>query len=300
MTVDRDVFRAALGQWPSGVTVVTTLLDGTPHGMTASSFSSVSLDPPLVSVCVAHHVASHDLIADAGVFAVSILAKDQVDDGMRFAGMLGVEDRFDGVEVHTAVTGAPMLDRSLAWLDCKVWATHDGGDHTIFVGEVVAAGTKEGRAPLLYHDRAWGQFADVLPEAITIEVPGVPTDGVVIPNSFGDREAASLEEIVAAVRDAVAQSPAAIVLDDTAAVAHPLLVRQTLQAISTVVDRIPVTIRFGAGPFCSANLLTALKSGVKTLQAGEGCVDPDLVVNLARSLEIEVISGAPQEEGTPA
>lgn len=290
MSIDRDTFRAALGQWPSGVTVVTTVVDGTPHGMTASSFSSVSLDPPLVSVCVAHHVTSHDLIAKSGVFAVSILAKDQVDDGMRFAGMLGVDDRFEGVEVHTSETGAPMLGRALAWLDCRVWAQYDGGDHTIFVGEVLDAGTQDGRAPLLYHDRAWGQFADVLPEAVTVDHPAVPDDGVVLTGVFGtDGVAAEIDDVVAIVREAVQGGPAMIVLDDAGGVAHPMQVRSVLQSISTIVGRIPVAVRFGAGPFCSANLLTALKSGVKTIQAGDDC--SALARDLATSLGVEVLTG---------
>ncbi|MFT5223580.1 MAG: hypothetical protein ACI867_001902, partial [Glaciecola sp.] len=98
--------------------------------------------------------------------------------------------------------------------------------------------------------------------------------------------------ITASVRAAMLRSPECIVLDDAAALAHPMLVRASLQAISTIVDRVPVTLRFGAGPFASANLLTALKSGVKTLQAGDGWVDPGLVTDLARSLDIDVSHGA--------
>jgi flavin reductase (DIM6/NTAB) family NADH-FMN oxidoreductase RutF len=173
--VDAETFRAVLGQWPSGVTVVTTVrtdeqsegnLAAGWHGMTASSFSSVSLDPPLVSVCLARKIWTHDLIDSTGVFAVNILAKDQADVGKRFAGMLGIEvhERFDGLDVRTAETGSPVLGDALGWVDCRVVYAYPGGDHTIFVGEVLAADTPRLTAPLLFHSRAWGQFADQLPD----------------------------------------------------------------------------------------------------------------------------------------
>lgn len=165
MAVDADTFRAALAQWPSGVTVVTTLAEGAWHGMTASSFSSVSAEPPLVSVCLLKGIYTHDLIARSGVFGVNILASDQTELGKRFAGMRpDITDRFEGVDCHVGETGVPLFDQSLAWIDCRVVFEHEGGDHTIFVGEVVGAGHPRKAAPLLYHSRSWGQFADQLPE----------------------------------------------------------------------------------------------------------------------------------------
>ena len=163
MALDPEDFKAVMGKWPSGVTVVTSVDDDGPTGMTASSFSSVSLAPPLISICVARHLPTHARLEKAGVFAVNILSKDQVDDGLRFAGMLpDVTDRFAGIQTHTAATGSPLLVGTLGWVDCKIWAMHDGGDHTIFVGEVLAAGIDKTAAPLLYHSRSWGQFADCL------------------------------------------------------------------------------------------------------------------------------------------
>lgn len=175
VSVDTGTFKSVLGQWPSGVTVVTTLHGGRRHGMTASSFSSVSLDPPLVSVCLARNIWTHDLISESGVFAVNILAKDQADIGKRFAGMLGDEpgQRFDGLDVLTAETGCPLLGEALGWVDCKVVYAYPGGDHTIFVGEVLAADTPRLTAPLLFHSRAWGQFADQLPEDAVVVDTGV-------------------------------------------------------------------------------------------------------------------------------
>lgn len=177
MTVDAATFKSVLGQWPSGVTVVTTLHDGRQHGMTASSFSSVSLDPPLVSVCLARNIWTHDLISESGIFAVNILSKDQAEVGKRFAGMLGDEpsQRFEGIQVVTAETGCPLLGDALGWVDCKVVYAYPGGDHTIFVGEVLAADTPRLTAPLLFHSRAWGQFADQLPDDAVVVDSGVAT-----------------------------------------------------------------------------------------------------------------------------
>ena len=146
--VDSAAFRNVLAQWPSGVTVVTTLVDGVRHGMTASSFSSVSLDPPLVSVCLDRRLYSHTLIAESGVFGVNVLAKDQAEVARVFAGMVpDVEDRFASESWTTAETGVPLLESALGWLDCKVVHEYPGGDHTIFVGEVVAGHAAPRTAP---------------------------------------------------------------------------------------------------------------------------------------------------------
>ncbi len=178
VSLDPGTFKSVLGQWPSGVTVVTTHHGGRNHGMTASSFSSVSLDPPLVSVCLAKNIWTHDLISESGIFAVNILAKDQADIGKRFAGMMGDEphQRFDGLNVVTSATGSPVLGEALGWVDCKVVYAYPGGDHTIFVGEVLAADTPRISAPLLFHSRAWGQFADQLPEDAVVVDCGVATE----------------------------------------------------------------------------------------------------------------------------
>ena len=170
--VDTGTFRAALSQWPTGVGVVTTTAGGGWHGMTASSFSSVSLDPPLVLVCLAEHIYTHRLVAGSGVFAVSILAKDQTAIGERFAGRVPGE-RFAGQPWEPQRTGAPVLSTALAWLDCRVVHAYPGGDHTIFVGEVLAAATPRRTAPLLFHSRAWGQLADPLPAEVTVADTGL-------------------------------------------------------------------------------------------------------------------------------
>lgn len=170
MTVDPEAFRDVLAQWPSGVTVVTTLTaEGEHRGMTASSFSSVSLTPPLVSVCLDKKLYTHGLLEQSGVFGVNVLAKDQAIVARRFAGMLpGVEDRFENETWSTAETGVRLLESALGWVDCKVVHRYEGGDHTIFVGEVLQAHTARRTAPLLFHSRGWGQFADVLPDVASL------------------------------------------------------------------------------------------------------------------------------------
>lgn len=160
MVIDSERFRAAMSQWASGVTVVTTVHDGQQIGITASSFASVSLEPPRILVCVAKRLFTHQAIESSGVFAVNILAAEQEDVGMRFAGRVPEgEDRFAGVAVTTATTGAPVLEEGLGWLDCRVFAAYDGGDHTIFVGDVVAAHAVDAGDPILYYKREWRQLA---------------------------------------------------------------------------------------------------------------------------------------------
>lgn len=270
MTLHADDFKAVMGQWPSGVTVVTTLDGNGRAGMTASSFSSVSLSPPLVSICIARNLPMHARVENAGRFAVNILSKDKVDYGRRFAGMLReVTDKFEGVEVTTAVTGAPILAGTLGWVDCTVWARHDGGDHTIFVGEVLAAGIDRTAAPLLYHSRSWGQFADVLAPEATVERAGAEAGAVTIDKAFGDSPAqpATAQSVVAKVQQALAANPGAklIVLDDAPGAGDPLLVRLAIQALAGIVGRTPVALRPAAGPMALANVVVALKSGVRHL-----------------------------------
>ena len=296
MSVDPEMFKAVMGQWPSGVTVVTTTDADGLAGMTASSFSSVSLDPPLVSVCVARHLATHDRLEQAGVFAVNILAKDQVEEGLRFAGMLpDVADRFDGIDITKAETGSPLLAGTLGWVDCKVWAAHDGGDHTIFVGEVLAAGIDETAAPLLYHSRSWGQFADVLASHVTLLDVGAEGSGAIVENAFGAScdEPADVDVIVERVRDVHSPDLDRLILDDRAAAADPMQVRLVLQSIGGLVGRTAVGLRLGAGPMAMANALVALKSGVHLLSAAPSEGGPyvsrtDLLTLLDR-MRVEVV-----------
>ena len=144
--------RKMRGLFASGVTAVTTMLDGRLRGVTVSAFTSVSLDPPLVLIALANQTTLRDMLAKSGIFAVNLLSDDQEFLSERFAARAPiVNEEFEGVPYSVAVTGAPILEQSLAWYDCRVEAAHPGGDHTLFVGRVEAMGfSDEGRAPLIY------------------------------------------------------------------------------------------------------------------------------------------------------
>jgi flavin reductase (DIM6/NTAB) family NADH-FMN oxidoreductase RutF len=159
MTIDPALFRATLAQWASGVSIVTTLDDDRPHGMTVSSFTSLSLEPSLIQFSVGKKSSTHQFIEQSGVFAVNILQERQLELGKRFSGKPpDDEDRFQGVPYSIAVTGAPILSDVNAWLDCRLYRAYDGGDHTLFVGEVVTAAAQPIEEPLLYFNRHWGTF----------------------------------------------------------------------------------------------------------------------------------------------
>lgn len=160
-SVSADDFRAAMRRWPSGVTVITMLDGDEAHGMTASAFTSVSIAPPLVLIVIDKRWRSHDLIDQAGAFCANILAQDQAERSDRFAGRHGeLEDRFFDIETRPAVTGAPTMPDAVAWLDCTIDQRHAAGDHTIFVGRVLACGARESApGPLLYHDGSYARLA---------------------------------------------------------------------------------------------------------------------------------------------
>jgi flavin reductase (DIM6/NTAB) family NADH-FMN oxidoreductase RutF len=156
MAADAELFKRVMRRWASAVTIVTTKVDDQIHGLTVSGFAGISLDPPRVMVSVGHNQNSHLWLQDGGCYAVNFLHEDQVDVSDRFAGrMADVADRFAGVPYHTRVSGAPILDECLAWFDCKVVAAHVVGDHTIFIGEVLAGEVVSHSEPLLYYDGAY-------------------------------------------------------------------------------------------------------------------------------------------------
>ncbi len=151
MPIDPDLFRQVMSQFATGITIVTTRAGPEIHGLTANAFCSVSLEPPLVLVCVDKKAHSHDLIAAGRNFAVNILNAEQEPLARRFAiNNLPANERFTGIKFRTEATGAPILLESLGWLDCKLFAAYPGGDHTIYVGEVVALGRQQENEPLLY------------------------------------------------------------------------------------------------------------------------------------------------------
>ena len=152
--VDRAGFRRAASQFATGITVVSARLDGTDHAMTVTAFTSVSLDPVLVLFCAEKIARFHDAVLASGSWAVSVLGADSE----KAARWLATRDRplegqLDAFPHHPGpLTGAPVLDGALAVLECRTWAVHDGGDHSIVVGEVlgVSEPSPDGE-PLLYY-----------------------------------------------------------------------------------------------------------------------------------------------------
>ena len=143
-----DDFRKVLSQFASGVTIVTTTdADGRPTGLTASAFTSVSLDPPLILVCVSHKSQSYPALRDRGRFAVNFLRTEQQELSRRFATTR--LDKFDGVPYRMGELGVPVLSEALAYVECVTHNAHVEGDHTVFIGRVDAYGAAAGD-PLLY------------------------------------------------------------------------------------------------------------------------------------------------------
>jgi flavin reductase (DIM6/NTAB) family NADH-FMN oxidoreductase RutF len=136
-SIDAGELRRALGTFATGVTVVTTIDgDGTPRGFTANSFTSVSLDPPLILVCLAKTAASCPVFQAAGSYAVNILSEDQKGVSGAFASRTA--DRFASVEWSGRTTGCPVFEGVVAWLDCRMHEVVDAGDHLILIGRIVA------------------------------------------------------------------------------------------------------------------------------------------------------------------
>ncbi len=156
MTLDPDTFRAVLGRFASGITVVTARDEtGHDHGMTISAFCSVSLEPPLVLVCVAHQASTHAVLMREDRFGVSVLSSAQEPLSRRFADL--DSDRFEGIGYTRGESGVVLLDDALAHLECRIVQRHDAGDHTIVVGEVERAEAHQHR-PLLYYRGGYAQL----------------------------------------------------------------------------------------------------------------------------------------------
>lgn len=163
---DRAEFRRVMGHYPTGVTVVTAACGDGPAGLVIGSFTSVSLDPPLVSFCLDRGSASGARMRSADNFCVNVLAEDQVGLCAVFSGRSG--DRFSGLPTRAESTGAPVIEGCLAWIDCRLRAIHPAGDHYIMIGEVAAlsaadaggpdAGGPADRSPLVFLRGAYGRF----------------------------------------------------------------------------------------------------------------------------------------------
>ena len=166
-TFDSTQFRTVLGHFPTGVTIVTGKADGYPTGATVGSFTSVSLDPPLVGFLPMITSETWAAIAPSGSFCVNVLSRQQADLCWKFAKSGTERSRFDGVDWRPAPTGSPIIERAVAWIDCTVEHVYEMGDHYFVLGRVGALDADpdhdgEGPHPLLFFRGALGGFA---PEA---------------------------------------------------------------------------------------------------------------------------------------
>ena len=158
--VDPRVMRDVLGHFVSGVTVVTAMSADGPAGFTCQSFSSLSLDPPLVAFAPSRTSTTWPQLRDAGRFCVNVLAEEQSELSRQFA--RSGTDKFAGVAWSASPHGSPVLDGVVAWIDSALWAEYDGGDHTIAVARVLDLGADASRTPLLFHRGAYGLQAALL------------------------------------------------------------------------------------------------------------------------------------------
>jgi 3-hydroxy-9,10-secoandrosta-1,3,5(10)-triene-9,17-dione monooxygenase reductase component len=152
--VDRQAMREVLGHFASGVTVVTAVTDAGPTGFTCQSFSSLSLDPPLIAFAPSKTSRTWPALRAIGRFCVNVLAEGQDDVSQNFA--RSGADKFAGVPWTPSSHGSPVLDDVVAWIDGQLWAEYDGGDHTIVVARVLDLGADPARRPLLFHRGTYG------------------------------------------------------------------------------------------------------------------------------------------------
>ncbi len=155
---DAGEFRQVLGQFATGVTIITAMDDDEPVGVAANSFTSVSIDPPLVLFCVGRTSSTWPRIEKARKFAVNILGDHQE----ALSGLFATKgaDRFGQTEWRVGVGGSPVLHDTLAYLDCEFWAEYDGGDHIIVVGRVLDLGVQREGTPLLFFRGKYGRLAN--------------------------------------------------------------------------------------------------------------------------------------------
>ena len=156
MTLDSEQLRQAMRAWTTGVSVVTAKYNDQQYGMTVNSFTSISLEPPLISVTLKRLTHTHELVEKSGEFSITILASDQSELSDRFAGKLhNIRDRFEGLITEKLLIDAPLLKGGLAYLNCRVVNSIPVGENTLFIAEVIAASGKVEGDPLVYHNRVF-------------------------------------------------------------------------------------------------------------------------------------------------
>ena len=159
MTLDPEQLRAAMRAWTAGVTIVAATHDGQTHGMTVNSFTSISLEPPMIMISMQTGSRTHELIEGSKAFGLTILSNEQSEISDIFAGRVkDLEDRFTGIKTETLTTGSPLIVGGLAWMDCRLAQTVEIGKNSLLIAEVIAAkGSGEGK-PLVYHNRDYWEL----------------------------------------------------------------------------------------------------------------------------------------------
>lgn len=162
MTLDPEKLRGAMRAWSAGVTIVTAVHEGHKHGMTVNSFTSISLEPAMVTVSLRSSTLTHELVSKSRAFGLTILSAEQSKISELFAGKTAeVKDRFADLQTETLVTGSPLIVGGLAWLDCRVVETFDAGMNTLFIAEVLAARDGNDGQPLIYHNRKYWNLSQL-------------------------------------------------------------------------------------------------------------------------------------------
>ena len=164
MTLDPEKLRHAMRAWTTGVAIVTSIYEDQQYGMTVNSFTSISLDPPLISVALRRLTHTHELVVKSGMFSVTILTAAQRDLSDRFAGKLpNITDRFEGVQTETISLDSPVFKDGMAYFDCRVVSSMPVGENTLFVAEVLDARGEGTGEPLVYHNRQYWKLINPTP-----------------------------------------------------------------------------------------------------------------------------------------
>ena len=157
MPIDKNELRRVMGHFATGVAIITTVAkDGELVGLTANALTSVSLVPPLLLICVDKNAECYPHFADSKLFTVNVLSAEQEDLSRRFA--TKSDRKFEGVAYRTGANGAPILTNVIAFMECKIVAAYEGGDHTVYLGEIEEASTMEGQ-PLLFYRGGYRSIA---------------------------------------------------------------------------------------------------------------------------------------------
>jgi len=158
MPIDKNELRRIMGHFATGVTVITTISkEGTAYGLTANALMSVSLEPPLLLISVDKKAESYPYFEQSRVFTINVLRDDQEGLSRRFAVSGG--NKFEGVAYHRGANDVPILEETLAHIECRLYAAYDGGDHTLYLGEILEAETREG-GPLLFYRGGYRAFSE--------------------------------------------------------------------------------------------------------------------------------------------